>query len=187
MENKEYKELLKDPRWQKMKALVMIRDNFTCQHCGATDKTLHVHHFNYDAPTPWDVPDQYLITLCEDCHNAWHNKLFGLRKCDQRTSECEWWGFDIERLRKEGFLIDGNMALLKVNGYTLYITHQGIGSNCVKADLFKEGYKGGKKLYHEDFLVTHLMLDDYLEDYLDYKPWEREEHAERKGKISILK
>lgn len=72
MENKEYKELLKDPRWQKMKALVMIRDNFTCQHCGATDKTLHVHHLKYNG-APWDVAYEDLITLCEDCHKEVHS------------------------------------------------------------------------------------------------------------------
>lgn len=45
----------------------MERDGFTCQQCGAVDKTLHVHHHKY-AGKPWEVDEYYLETLCEDCH-----------------------------------------------------------------------------------------------------------------------
>ena len=71
--SKEYSDLLKDPRWQKLKALAMIRDNFTCQKCGATYKTLHVHHKKYTG-RPWEAPLEDLVTLCCDCHNEKHVK-----------------------------------------------------------------------------------------------------------------
>lgn len=61
---------LRDPRWQRKKSTVMIRDNFQCQICESTDHTLNVHHLAY-APygfEPWDVPDSALLTLCEECH-----------------------------------------------------------------------------------------------------------------------
>ena len=45
----------------------MQRDNFTCQFCDAADKTLNVHHWYY-GKEPWDVPNEALITTCEDCH-----------------------------------------------------------------------------------------------------------------------
>lgn len=45
----------------------MERDEFTCRHCFMGDKTLNVHHIKYFG-LPWEVPDKYLITLCEDCH-----------------------------------------------------------------------------------------------------------------------
>lgn len=71
-----YKEKLKDPRWQKKKCEIMIRDKFTCQECGSQEKTLCVHHKTYDNCTdgdPWTCPDEDLVTWCEDCHNKFHH------------------------------------------------------------------------------------------------------------------
>lgn len=66
-----YFEKLKDPRWQKKRLAIMQRDDFTCQECGAKDKTLHVHHKTYIyGNDPWDYPDKNLITLCENCHEV---------------------------------------------------------------------------------------------------------------------
>lgn len=62
-----YLEKLKDPRWQKKRLDIFQRDDFTCQECFSTDKTLHVHHIKYIGD-PWETPDMYLVTLCEDCH-----------------------------------------------------------------------------------------------------------------------
>lgn len=64
-----YAELLKDPRWQKKRLEIMQRDNFMCQHCGATDNELLVHHRVYrkDAK-PWEYENDELITLCKRCH-----------------------------------------------------------------------------------------------------------------------
>lgn len=64
-----YSEKLKDPRWQKKRLEILNRDNFTCQSCGDTTKTLHVHHIHYYAGMlPWEYAPEILITLCEDCH-----------------------------------------------------------------------------------------------------------------------
>lgn len=64
-----YKEKLLDPRWQKKRLEILNRDNFRCQHCHRTDKTLHVHHLHYRSNTePWDYSEEYLLTLCVDCH-----------------------------------------------------------------------------------------------------------------------
>lgn len=63
-----YSELLKDPRWQKKRLKVLERDSFTCQECGDTKKTLHVHHLKYNE-NPWEAKGEDLQTLCEDCHN----------------------------------------------------------------------------------------------------------------------
>lgn len=66
---KDYLSLLKDPRWQKKRLEIMQRDNFTCQHCGCRDKTLHVHHLTYDkCKKPWEYNNSNLLTLCESCH-----------------------------------------------------------------------------------------------------------------------
>lgn len=65
---KDYAELLKDPRWQKKRLLILNRDEWVCQNCAGSEETLHVHHIRYSKGMPWDVPDEHLITLCESCH-----------------------------------------------------------------------------------------------------------------------
>lgn len=63
------------PRWQRRRLEVFNKDNFTCQWCGETEKTLHVHHFCYvKAGGPWDSEDSDMITLCCDCHEFQHLK-----------------------------------------------------------------------------------------------------------------
>lgn len=62
-----YKEKLLDPRWQKKRLKILERDGFMCLYCFDTDTTLHVHHLKYKK-NPWDVEDEYLQTVCSDCH-----------------------------------------------------------------------------------------------------------------------
>lgn len=65
----EYAAKLKDPRWQKKRLEILNRDNFTCQACKSTEKTLHVHHHFYSKGCePWEYMSEALQTLCEDCH-----------------------------------------------------------------------------------------------------------------------
>lgn len=69
MEKKNYKEKLLDPRWQRKRLEIFERDEWMCTGCIRGDKTLHVHHLDYlPNRDPWDYPNEYLITLCEDCH-----------------------------------------------------------------------------------------------------------------------
>lgn len=64
-----YRDKLLDPRWQKRKSEVQIAHNFTCEDCGSTSKTLHVHHcFYIKGREPWEYEDDLLMLLCEDCH-----------------------------------------------------------------------------------------------------------------------
>lgn len=71
-----YAALLRDPRWQRRRLEILSRDEWTCQHCQSSEKTLHVHHRNaYRSIAPWDYGDDELQTLCEDCHA----KLRGVR------------------------------------------------------------------------------------------------------------
>ena len=66
---KNYSELLRDPRWQKKRLQILERDNFTCQGCGDTHNTLHVHHKEYVyGRDPWEYENEELITYCKDCH-----------------------------------------------------------------------------------------------------------------------
>ena len=73
MANKTYSEKLKDPRWQKKRLDILSRDNFKCQCCGNGELTLHVHHTKYiKGNDPWDYKDNFLVTLCELCHDSEH-------------------------------------------------------------------------------------------------------------------
>lgn len=68
-----YKEQLRHPKWQKKKAEILIRDNYTCQNknCCSTDNNLQVHHFDYiSGILAWEYPNDMLTTLCEECHDA---------------------------------------------------------------------------------------------------------------------
>ena len=47
----------------------MERDNWMCQACESKTETLNVHHVIYlKGKKPWEVPNGFLITLCEPCH-----------------------------------------------------------------------------------------------------------------------
>ncbi len=69
MNKEEYRQKLLDPRWQKKRLQILERDDWTCQICYDTESTLHVHHRLYIAGAdPWDYPAEYLVVLCEGCH-----------------------------------------------------------------------------------------------------------------------
>lgn len=73
MKKIDYKEQIKSPKWQKKRLEILNRDNFTCQMCGDTNSTLHVHHTIYiPGKNIWDYNDLQLITLCDKCHSKEH-------------------------------------------------------------------------------------------------------------------
>lgn len=69
-----YSEKLKDPRWQRKRLEIFNRDDWTCQNCKATNKTLVIHHLKYSG-NPWEVENEFLKTLCEDCHESSHDEI----------------------------------------------------------------------------------------------------------------
>jgi hypothetical protein len=70
-----YSDLLKDPRWQKKRDEIINRDSHRCRLCGRIED-LEVHHILYEENTdPWDYDENYLITVCEFCHNRIHSQL----------------------------------------------------------------------------------------------------------------
>ena len=73
MQQLSYQDQLADSRWLQRKAEVLLRDNYTCQKCGAKSY-LNVHHKNYQSgKLAWEYPSEELITLCKDCHEKEHN------------------------------------------------------------------------------------------------------------------
>lgn len=68
-----YSELLKDPRWQKLRLKTLEAAGWKCEHCKNEEKTLNVHHRAYKSGAkPWDYEDVELQVLCETCHQNFH-------------------------------------------------------------------------------------------------------------------
>lgn len=70
-----YSEKFKDPRWQKKRLTIFERDDFKCVSCNNTKNTLHAHHLCYiQGYDPWDYDDIFIVTLCNECHNYFHEE-----------------------------------------------------------------------------------------------------------------
>jgi 5-methylcytosine-specific restriction endonuclease McrA len=75
-----YIEMLLTERWRQKREQILDRDNHQCRNCG-NGNNLQIHHRQYhlDPKTgmkrePWDYDNQYLITLCDTCHEAGHQQ-----------------------------------------------------------------------------------------------------------------
>ena len=71
-----YREKLRDERWQEVRRRILKRDLFQCQFCFQYAKdglVLNVHHLHY-LPNyePWEYEEEMLLTLCIYCHEANH-------------------------------------------------------------------------------------------------------------------
>ena len=70
----QYLQLLRDDRWASKRKEIYIRDGYKCKVCGLGNRVLQVHHKVYYSKTnPWDIPDQFLVTVCVKCHQHIHN------------------------------------------------------------------------------------------------------------------
>ena len=66
-------EYLSSKEWKLKRIQVKDRDNHSCQVCGSTSN-LHVHHMSGYDQIP-NEPIDCLITLCNGCHKAQHDKI----------------------------------------------------------------------------------------------------------------
>lgn len=67
-------EKYRDPRWQRRRLEKFQQSNYMCEHCRATEATLHVHHKIYRrGAEPWDYELHELELLCESCHEEQHD------------------------------------------------------------------------------------------------------------------
>lgn len=68
------------PKWRALREIVLKRDQYKCQKCPATKK-LHIHHLKYAVGKKiWEVPIEWLQTLCYDCHEKIHGRKFNFHK-----------------------------------------------------------------------------------------------------------
>ena len=67
------KSLYELPSWKKKRAEILERDKHICQICGR--KAEVVHHIKYLGDSykkPWNIENDYLVSLCEDCHSQFN-------------------------------------------------------------------------------------------------------------------
>lgn len=61
---------LKSEEWKRKRYLVLKRDNWRCVYCGA--KATQVHHTKYASRNIGKEPIEWLVSICETCHDAEH-------------------------------------------------------------------------------------------------------------------
>jgi 5-methylcytosine-specific restriction endonuclease McrA len=77
---------LHSPQWQRLKKVVLERDNYICQNCRRkvipniypVSNRAEVHHLSYDGFNR--VGESFAfecVTLCHDCHRRYHGKEQG--------------------------------------------------------------------------------------------------------------
>lgn len=76
-----YSEQLEDPRWKNKRIKILKRDKCRCTICNS-EENLNIHHKYYvKGHKAWDYPNSALITLCNSCHNTWHeNHILEIRE-----------------------------------------------------------------------------------------------------------
>lgn len=87
--------------WEQVRATVMMRDKYLCQHCGKP--ATEVHHIKHLSPANVDDPSvtlnmDNLVSLCRDCHFAEHRGEHGNGR---KVSESYEYTFD-----ENGMLIE---------------------------------------------------------------------------------
>ena len=135
----------------------MQRDNFTCQHCGATDKTLQVHHLWYSTlKKPWEYDNDSYLTLCSSCHEleTEYNNILYTKFCDLKTISGQK-GISKQVLdalfsRISTFLLDGYNEDDCLNNSIKVLLHDAVcGTQC---------YSDAKALERMGFDMTDYFL-----------------------------
>jgi hypothetical protein len=74
-----------------IKAYVLTRDGYCCQHCKgkSKDKRLEVHHIMFRSENGSDEEDN-LLTLCKTCHDALHRGEVTLKKKGKKKGQLHY-------------------------------------------------------------------------------------------------
>ena len=61
---------LQSDDWQRKRYVVLKRDNWRCVYCGT--RATEVHHLKYAKYNIGKEPIEWLVSVCQDCHNSQH-------------------------------------------------------------------------------------------------------------------
>ncbi len=62
---------LKSKAWKRKRYVVLKRDNWRCVYCGG--HATQVHHLKYAKRNIGKEPIEWLVSVCESCHNSLHH------------------------------------------------------------------------------------------------------------------
>jgi len=65
-------EYLKSDAWQRKRYVVLKRDNWRCVYCG--ERATQVHHKRYAKRNIGKEPIEWLVSVCDNCHNSMHHE-----------------------------------------------------------------------------------------------------------------
>ena len=65
-------EYLKSDAWQRKRYVVLKRDNWRCVYCGT--RATQVHHKRYAKRNIGKEPIDWLVSVCDNCHNLIHHE-----------------------------------------------------------------------------------------------------------------
>ena len=83
-----------------VKAFILDRDDYTCQHCKTKKGKLHVHHIVWRSNSGTNSPEN-LATLCEQCHDDLHKGKFELKGIKSKTKHATEIGIIKSQLKKK--------------------------------------------------------------------------------------
>ena len=63
---------LQSDAWKRKRYVVLKRDNWRCVYCGG--RATQVHHTRYTKYNIGREPIDWLVSICEDCHDSIHHK-----------------------------------------------------------------------------------------------------------------
>jgi 5-methylcytosine-specific restriction endonuclease McrA len=66
-----HNEYLKSDDWKRKRHVVLKRDNWRCVYCGAP--ATQVHHKKYARRNIGREPIEWLVSVCNSCHESMHN------------------------------------------------------------------------------------------------------------------
>lgn len=71
----------KTKKWKRKRDIILRRDEYTCQECKRYGKTIPatiIHHvFPLESFPDLKLVNDNLISLCNNCHEAMHNRFNG--------------------------------------------------------------------------------------------------------------
>lgn len=89
--NQEARSFYKSKAWEKCRTVVLMRDNYLCQHClkqGKITPADMVHHIEELLEHPEKALDEdNLVSLCHPCHNKEHPEKGQTKKKPKRSSK----------------------------------------------------------------------------------------------------
>jgi 5-methylcytosine-specific restriction endonuclease McrA len=62
---------LKSEAWKRKRYVVLKRDNWRCVYCGS--RATQVHHTKYAKNNIGKEPIEWLVSICETCHEKQHS------------------------------------------------------------------------------------------------------------------